>query len=107
MKEHIPYVGDRKARKAWNEVFSREVLGSVILGSATGKFVEYIITLTVLLFVGSDAPIIWRSFAQFVGWSVAIPIGIGVFVYWHRVEDKAEEVKETADEIVEEKTDEN
>lgn len=91
MKDLLPYLGDRKARKAWDDIFSRDMLGSVILGGATGKFVENLVALSVLAVIGPDADPLWETLGYLAAWSVAIPVGIYVFAYWHRIESAASE----------------
>lgn len=92
--ELLPYTGDRKAREAWDEVFSREMLGAVIIGSATGKIVE---TTIVLLFPS--------EVGQLVAWIGAAIVGVYVFVLWHRIADvggeKVEDAAETAADVKE------
>lgn len=104
MRRLLPYVGDRRAREAWDEVFSRDVLGSVLLGGATGKFVENMVTLSVLFVVGPGAHPLWETFARLCAWTVGIVVGIYVFTYWHRVQSAAADAAESAKETVEEAT---
>lgn len=110
MKSLLPWVGDRKAQEAWDDVFGRDMLGAVVLGGSTGKFIEYVIQLLVVLFVGADASPLFETFAYLIGWAVAIPVGVYVFVRWHEigdeVQEKVEEATEEAAEKVEEATDE-
>lgn len=89
-RELLPWAGDKKARDAWDEVFSREVLGAVILGSATGKLVENIIALFV-----EGGPTVW---SYIFAWSIALVVGIAIFVRWHAITDTA---SETAEQTVE------
>ena len=95
MKDLLPYFGDRKARKAWDDIFSRDMLGSVILGGATGKFVENLVALSVLVLVGPDAGAFFEVAGYLAAWSVAIPVGIYVFAYWHRIEETASDAVES------------
>jgi len=87
MKDFIPLVGDKKSREALSEVFSREVLGAVILGTVSGKVVEYIVTLLVLTWLGADAKPMIEAFGFLVFYASAIPIGIWVFAAWHNIEE--------------------
>jgi len=96
MKELLPWVGDKRAADAWDEVFSRDTLGAVVLGGATGKFVEYVVALAVLLVLGPDASALWETVGYLAAWGTAIPVGIYIFVYWHRIESAAEEAVEDA-----------
>lgn len=83
----VPLLGDWKARQAFSEVFSRDVLGAVLVGTAAGKVVER----SVLLVTGSLV-------AELIGWVIMFWVFVAMFAYWHRLEDKASEVKEKADE---------
>lgn len=103
----IPRLGDSKARDAWDEVFSRETLGSVVLGGATGKTVEQVIALMVIVVVGPDAPPIWETIGYLAAWLAALPVGIWLFVYWHRVAEAASEAAEAAEAAAEEVTDDD
>lgn len=96
MRDLLPWVGDKRASRAWDEVFSRDTLGAVVLGGATGKFVEYIVALAVLLVLGPDASPLWETVGYLAAWGTAIPVGIWIFVYWHRIEEEAEEFVEDA-----------
>jgi hypothetical protein len=96
MKRFLPYVGDRRAREAWDEVFSRDVLGSVLIGGASGKFIENLVTLTVFLTVGPRAGPYWEILARLCAWTVGIFVGIYVFTYWHRIQKAAAEAAENA-----------
>lgn len=100
MRELLPWLGDRKAREAWDEVFSRKVLGAVVLGGATGKFVEYVVALLVLLGLGADAPPVWETVGYLAAWAVAIPVGVFVFAYWHTIGEGAKETVEERTEAV-------
>lgn len=108
----LPWLGDREAREAWDELFSREMLGAVVLGSATGKLVENLIALAVLLVFGPDSPAIMETVGFIAAWSLALPVGAWVFAYWHKfegskdaVEEAAEAAAETAEEAADEVTD--
>lgn len=94
----IPRLGDREARQAWDTVFSRETLGSVVLGGAAGKTVEQVIALVVIFVVGPDAPAFWTTVGYLAAWLTALPIGIWLFVYWHHVAEAAKEAAEQAGE---------
>lgn len=96
MRELIPWIGDRQARKAWDTIFSREVLGSIVIGSASGKLVENLIALGVLLTLGPGAHPVFETLGYIVAWGVALPVGVYIFVYWHRIMDKASETAEQA-----------
>lgn len=98
----LPYVGKRSARKRLNEIFSRQMLGSVLVGATASKIVEKLI----ILATGSVV-------AELVAWIIAFHIAIFVFVYWERLEraakassDDAKNVADKAKEKVKEATDE-
>lgn len=95
-RQLLPWVGDKEAREAWDTLFSREMLGAVVIGSATGKLVENLITLSVLVVLGSGASALWETVGAIVAWGVAIPVGVWLFAFWHRVEDAAQEAVEDA-----------
>lgn len=78
------------------------MLGAVVIGSATGKLVENLIAFAVLLTLGPGAGPHLETVGLIAAWSVAIPVGVWLFAYWHRVEDVAQEAVEGA---VEEATD--
>lgn len=96
MRELIPWIGDRQARKAWDTIFSREVLGSIVIGSASGKLVENMIALVVLTALGPEAHPLWETVGYIIAWGVALPVGIYIFVYWHRIAETAKEAAEQA-----------
>jgi len=96
MKDFIPLVGDRKSRKALDEVFSRDVLGAVVLGTVSGKVVEYVITLFVIAILGPSAAPTMEALGFLVFYASAVPIGIWVFAAWHNISDAA---KQKADEV--------
>lgn len=96
MRDLIPWIGDRQARKAWDTVFSRDVLGSVVIGAATGKLVENLIALAVLITLGPDANPLWETVGYIIAWGIALPVGIYIFVYWHRIAKAAQEAAEQA-----------
>lgn len=77
MKDFIPFIGTRTARDAVDDVFSREVLGSILLGLSTGKVVEQLV-----LMAGSTAG------ARFVIWIGASGVFFTAFVYWDRIENR-------------------
>lgn len=96
-RDLLPFAGDRKARKAWDKVFSREVLGAVILGGAASKIVEKV----VILSIGDIRP---RVLKLLIAWVVFFVIGVYVFVMWHEISDKAKDAAEGAKEKAEEAT---
>lgn len=103
MKDFIPLVGDRKSRKALDEVFSRDVLGAVVLGTVSGKVVEYTFAMLVITIFGPDAAPMVEAFGFWIFYATAVPIGIWVFAAWHNISDaaseKAEDAKDKATEV--------
>lgn len=93
-RDYLPWTGDREARKAWEEVFSREVLGAVVLGSAAGKLVENVIR---LLIEGGQTAV-----SYIIAWAFALVVGVVIFVKWHAIAAAAAQKAEQAAEKVEE-----
>lgn len=98
----LPYIGKRSARQRLNEIFSRQMLGSVLVGATASKIVEKLIILSTGTVV-----------AELAAWTIAFLIAIFVFVYWERLEYAAkaasdegqgavDKVKEKAKEATEE-----
>jgi len=63
-----------------SHLFSRGVLGSMLVGTATGKVVEKIVILT----FGSPA-------SRLIGWIVSLVIFVTLYVYWADFQDFVEE----------------
>jgi len=80
MRDLIPGLGSRSTRKRLDEVFSRGMLGSVLVGAAAGKVVE-----KALILVFAD------TLALLFGWSVAFVVFVGLFVYWDDLENRAKD----------------
>lgn len=76
----------RRARRRLEEIFSRDVLGSVLVSLAAGKVVEQFIVIV--------APA--RS-ARLLAWFVAFWLFVGLFVYWERVAKAAMDAAEAAE----------
>lgn len=91
--------GDTKAREAFEEVFSRDVLGAVVLGSAASKIVESLITIWV------EGPT-WDNINYAVGWVIVFPVGILIFVFWHDIAERASEAASGAAEKAADKAEE-
>jgi len=70
--------GDFEARQALDQIFSRDVLGSVFVGVSAGKIVEQAI---VIFSPGRPE--------RLVLWSITFLISVAVFVYWHRLAQAA------------------
>lgn len=98
IKSLIPYYGKRSVRKQIDRVFSRQVLGSIILGKFIGDYIAILTT----RYLGTD-----------LGYGLGIVMAFIIFIYWEQIEaaasDKAETAKEKASdagEKVKEKADE-
>lgn len=85
MRRFIPYLGDTRAIDAWDELFSRDMLGAVLVGAAIGKVVEKALNLI------ADG-----TAALLIAWSVAAVAFVIAFVYWHKLEQAAEDAKDAA-----------
>jgi len=85
MKDFVPLLGKRSTREAVDDVFSRDVLGSILLGLAVGKTVEH----TVKYVVGAEAFPLFARF--FVAYGVTSVVFLVVFVYWEHIEGAAKE----------------
>jgi hypothetical protein len=62
-------------RKYIDDVFSRNMLGSVLVGASAGKIVEKSLN----LYLSSTTGLL-------VGWTVAFLFFIVLFAYWNRIE---------------------
>lgn len=74
----LPYIGKRSARQRLNEIFSRQMLGAVLVGSSASKIVEKIINLVAA-----------TTFSELIAWTITFFVAIFVFVYWERLEHAA------------------
>lgn len=86
MKELLPFLGDTKTRKRLDEVFSRGMLGSVLVGASAGKVVEKGLNLAF-----SD------TLALLFGWTVAFVVFVALFVYWDDLENRAKTAADVVD----------
>ena len=86
VKSLIPYYGDYKVRKQIDEIFSRQMLGAVLLGKFVGDYAAILAT----RFLGTDLGYGFGAVCIFV-----------FFVYWEKIsaraKDSAESVKEGAE----------
>lgn len=88
VKSVIPYYSDMKVREQIDELFSREMLGAVIVGKFVGDF-SAVAMIDVFTFLLGNAYI-----GQYVGYLVGIITSIFLFVYWHILEMHKKEVEE-------------
>lgn len=79
LREYIPNYDRPDVRQRVDELFSREMLGAVIVGKFVGDYTA--IKTTSLL--GTD-----------IGYITGIILTITVFIYWDRIEKRAREEKE-------------
>jgi len=77
--ERIPYSHDYEIRNRVDELFSREMLGAVLVGKFVGDYTA--ITATDLL--GTD-----------IGYILGILLTITLFVYWEHIEQQAKAKKD-------------
>lgn len=76
----IPGVGSTKTRNRLDEVFSRQMLGSILVGAAVGKIIEKFLNIFFMTTVD-----------LLVGWSIAFVLFTFLFVYWERIETITEQ----------------
>jgi len=107
MKEFIPGLGDRTARKRLDELFSRQTLGAVLFGAAASKVVEkvnaiLVIVLAVFVFRIDVTPHMWvAAVVLLVAWSLEFILFIFIYVRWEQAVEKVNEAKEKASETAE------
>ena len=95
-RDLLPY-GDSEAHRAWSELFSRDVLGAVVIGTSTGKLVEWCLRLVTHL-LGVPANSLITVLVHIALWTLTIIAGVWIFVYWHRITQAAEQAQEKAQE---------
>lgn len=79
-----------RARRRIEKVFSRDVLGSILVSLAIGKVIET----TLKLFTPG-------VYSRLVGWLTLAVAFVLMFAYWERVSRVAEDVAEKGSEAVE------
>lgn len=90
MKEVIPGIGKKKASKRLDELFSREVLGSVLFGAAVSKVVEKINMVTALAVIVYFSNIevtqqLWYIAGVLaIWWGIETIFFIYLYVKWER-----------------------
>ena len=77
--ERIPYYNKPEIRKRADELFSRQMLGAVLVGKFVGDYAAILTT---------------HSLGVHVGYIVGIIGTIGLFIYWDKVARKAKQKKE-------------
>mgnify|MGYP006286625593 CR=1 FL=1 len=80
----------RRPSAVVDHLFSRGVLGSMLVGTATGKVVE-----KTILIVAPDSTV-----ARLTGWLATLAVFVALYVYWadfeQRVTDAADSVADAA-----------
>lgn len=85
-KSLIPYYGDRSVRKQIDNLFSRQVLGAVIVGKFFG-----------------DYSAIWarRLLGVDGGYITGMVLSVAIFIYWEKLDSIGQEGKKKAGEAKE------
>lgn len=98
MKEVIPGVGDRKASKRLDELFSRKTLGAVLFGAAVSKIIEKanMIAVSLVILFAFDVEITNRvmltAILLLLWWFIELLIFTYLYIKWEKtVEALAEE----------------
>lgn len=76
----------RRTRRRLEEIFSRDVLGAVLVSLAAGKMVEQLVVIV--------AP---SRALRFVAWTAAFALFVWLFVYWERVASAAAAAADAAE----------
>lgn len=74
LADYFPYT-DYDVREQVNNLFSRKILGAVLVGKFIGDYAALWAT---------------RAFGVDLGYAVGIFLTISVFIYWERIERKIE-----------------
>lgn len=72
---------EKTPRERLDEIFSRQMLGSVLVGAAASKIIEKLLQL-----LSTD------TFALLAAWTVAFCTFVVLFVYWEHVERTVQEM---------------
>ncbi|MFC6733422.1 MULTISPECIES: hypothetical protein [unclassified Haladaptatus] len=84
LRDYLPGVGEPIVRRRLDEIFSRQLLGAVLVGAGAAKIVEKVIN---IVLGPSDV-------RQLVGWTVMFFLAIALFVWWERVAKAANSAAE-------------
>jgi low temperature requirement protein LtrA len=79
IKDKLPYSYNPQVRQRIEELFSRELLGAVLVGKFVG---DYAAIKTTQVF-GTD-----------LGYLIGITVTISLFIYWEKVAQKAKQKKD-------------
>lgn len=99
MKELLPFKGGKTARDRIDEIFSRKMLGSVIVGSSFFKVIEN--SLKLFNIGGSEFSNLILSY------SIVFVISVVLFAYWDEIERAYKEKQEEREPDTEDKIKEN
>lgn len=77
--KNIPYYNKPEIRKRADELFSRQMLGAVLVGKFVGDYAAMLAT---------------NILGVHVGYSVGIITTVGLFIYWEKVARKAKQKKD-------------
>lgn len=90
MRELVPYLGEKTAKDRIDEIFSREVLGSVVVGSSFFKIIEN----GVKYYTLGNMDFLLLSTAYIILFLASTVI----FAYWNRIMQISEQSQERAKE---------
>jgi len=77
--ENLPYAHKPEIRERIEELFSREMLGAVLVGKFAGDYAAIVTT---------------NLLGTHIGYILGITLTIGLFIYWEKVAQKAQEQKD-------------
>lgn len=95
LKALTPGLGDSRAARRVDEIFSWEVIGSIFVAGAAGKVFEK----TVEIHMGGDPA------AQRLGFAAVFVLGLVAFAWWHEIRKAGEEAVDAAGEAAEDAVD--
>jgi len=77
--KNLPYAHKPEIRERVEELFSRELLGAVLVGKFVGDYAAIMTT---------------GLLGTHLGYILGITLTIGLFIYWEKVAQKAQEQKD-------------
>jgi|APHM01.1.fsa_nt_gi hypothetical protein len=90
MKETVPTWGDDTALHRLDEVFSRDMLGSVFVGTTAGKMVEQVV----------KAYTTAGTLGALATWTATFVVALVLFIYWESAEHAVNQAAEKGKEVV-------